>query len=65
MLKLLKTSIFNDYLLFLKTFLPGGRRRDTPVAPLDRGFPLLPPLFFRVFEGAGSSTSVYNLTICI
>jgi hypothetical protein len=65
MLKLLKSSIFYDYLLFSKTFRPKRQRRDTAAALLEWVCPQGSPLFFQALAGVGSRTSVYNLTIRI
>jgi hypothetical protein len=63
MLKLLKSSIFYDYLLFSKTFRPKRQRRDTAAALLERVGPQGSALFFRALAGVGSRTSTYILTI--
>jgi len=63
MLKLLKSSICYDYLLFLKIFWPRRQRRDTAAALLAWVGPQGSALFFQAFSGVGSRTSIYILTI--
>jgi hypothetical protein len=65
MLKLLKSSIFYDYLLFSKTFWSKRQCCDTAAALLEWVGPQGSPLFFQALAGVGSRTSVYILTTLI
>jgi len=62
MWNLIKSSFFYDYLLFLKSLQPIGRRRDTPAARLGAGLSPAPPQFFQALAEAGGRTSGFIST---